>query len=53
MAFVGIIFVGLKEALLKRILMALVGFASGALIGGAFIHLLPEALEKTGLGIFY
>jgi hypothetical protein len=52
-AFVGIIFVGLKEAFLKRILMALVGFASGSLIGGAFIHLLPEAVEKTGQGIFY
>lgn len=52
-AFVGIIFIGLKEAFLKRILMALVGFASGSLIGGAFIHLLPEAVEKTGQGIFY
>lgn len=45
-AFVGIIFAGLKEAFLKRILMALVGFASGSLIGGAFIHLLPEAVRK-------
>jgi zinc and cadmium transporter len=52
-AFVGIIFVGLKEAFLKRILMALVGFASGSLIGGAFIHLLPEAVETTGEGTFY
>ena len=52
-AFVGIIFVGLKEAFLKSILMALVGFASGSLIGGAFIHLLPEAVEKTGQDIFY
>jgi hypothetical protein len=45
-AFVSIIFVGPKEAFLKRILMTLVGFASGSLIGGAFIHLLPEAVEK-------
>jgi zinc and cadmium transporter len=52
-AFVGIFFAGLKEAFLKRILMALVGFASGSLIGGAFIHLLPEAMEKTGQGIFH
>ena len=28
--------------------MALVGFSCGALIGGAFIHLLPESLEETG-----
>ena len=52
-AFIGILFIGLKEAFLKRILMALVGFASGSLIGGAFIHLLPESLEKTGQALFY
>jgi zinc and cadmium transporter len=52
-AFVGIVFIGLKEAFMKRILMALVGFASGSLIGGAFIHLLPEALEKSDQAAFY
>ena len=52
-AFVGIIFIGLQEAFLKRIVMALVGFASGSLIGGAFIHLLPESLEKSGQAMFY
>lgn len=52
-AFIGILFIGLREAFLRRILMALVGFASGSLIGGAFIHLLPESLEETGQAIFY
>ena len=52
-AFIGILFIGLNEAFLRRILMALVGFASGSLIGGAFIHLLPESLEETGQVIFY
>ena len=52
-SLIGIFFIGLKEAFLRRILMALVGFASGSLIGGAFIHLLPEALEETGQAIFY
>lgn len=47
-SFMGILFIGLKEAFLRRILMALVGFASGSLIGGAFFHLLPEASVKTG-----
>jgi len=46
-AFIGILFVGLKEAVIGRILMALVGFASGSLIGGAFFHLLPEALTQA------
>jgi zinc and cadmium transporter len=52
-AFIGIVFIGLKEAFLRRILMALIGFASGSLIGGAFIHLLPEAFEETGQAMFY
>ncbi|MGQ9550903.1 MAG: ZIP family metal transporter [Candidatus Bathycorpusculaceae bacterium] len=47
-SFIGIFFVGLKEAFLRRILMALVGFSCGSLIGGAFIHLLPESLKETG-----
>jgi len=55
-SLMGIFFVGLKEAFLRRILMALVGFSCGSLIGGAFIHLLPESLEETGQAhqaIFY
>jgi len=50
-AFVGILFVSLKEALLGRILMASVGFASGSLIGAAFLHLLPEALEESSQSV--
>jgi len=45
-AFIGILFIGLKENLLRRALMALVGFASGNLLGGALLHLLPEASAK-------
>lgn len=47
-ALVGIIFVGLKESVLKRVLMALIGFASGSLLGGAFLSLLPEAMAEIG-----
>jgi zinc and cadmium transporter len=42
-AFIGIIFIGLKEEKLKRLTMILVGFSSGTLLGGAFLHLLPES----------
>jgi zinc and cadmium transporter len=45
-SFVGAIFIGLKESVLKRLLMILVGFSSGTLIGSAFLDLLPEALAK-------
>lgn len=51
-SFVGVMFVGLGESLLRRLLMAFVGFASGTLLGGAFINLLPEALAPDmGLDI--
>ncbi|MGQ9624482.1 MAG: ZIP family metal transporter [Candidatus Bathycorpusculaceae bacterium] len=54
-AFMGIVFIGLKEGALKRVLMALVGFSSGTLLGGAFLHLLPEAVSKdtTQITTFY
>lgn len=42
----GIVFIGLKENLLKRILMILVGFSSGTLLGSAFLDLLPEAINS-------
>jgi len=44
-AFIGIFTLALKKKLLSKILIILVGFAAGALIGGAFLHLLPESLE--------
>ena len=50
-SFVGVIFIGLKEKVLNLILMLLIGFSSGTLIGSAFLDLLPEALEAN-LGAF-
>lgn len=47
-AFIGIIFISLKEKALKRVLTALVGFASGTLVGNAFLHLIPEAMPESG-----
>ena len=38
LSFTGILFIGLKKAFLNRILTALIGFASGSLIGGAFLQ---------------
>ncbi len=43
----GIFTLAIKEKLLQKILFGLIGFSAGALIGGAFLHILPEALEKT------
>lgn len=44
-SLVGIFSFLLKENLLDKLLVILIGFSAGALIGGAFLHLLPEALE--------
>jgi zinc and cadmium transporter len=52
-AFVGVFSFGLSETALNGILPSLVGFAAGALIGGAFLHLLPETIEmSTSMNIF-
>ena len=37
-----------KEKWLKPMLIVLVAFAAGALLGDAFLHLLPEAVEASG-----
>ncbi len=46
-AFIGALTLLLKEKLLNKILLALVALSAGALIGGAFLHLLPEAILKV------
>jgi len=45
-SLIGILTFALKKELFDRILILIVGFAAGGLIGGAFLHLLPEAIEK-------
>lgn len=46
-SLIGIFFTLMKEKTLDKILFILIGFATGGLLGGAFLHLLPEALEKS------
>ncbi len=45
-SLVGAFSLFLKEKILKKIIFALVAFSAGALLSGAFFHLLPEALER-------
>jgi zinc and cadmium transporter len=49
-AFIGIFTLAMREQLLNKILIILVSLSAGALMGGAFIHLLPESIEKSGDG---
>ena len=50
-ALVGAITLAFKEKTLKKILLFLVAFSAGSLIGGAFLHLIPETVAKTGAGL--
>ncbi len=48
-SIVGILFLLLKEKFLKKILLFLVALSAGSLLGGAFLHLIPELIEE---GVF-
>jgi len=47
-ALSGSITLILKKKTLERILLPLVAFAAGSLIGGAMFHMLPVAIEQIG-----
>jgi zinc and cadmium transporter len=47
LSLVGGIGLLLREAFLKKTVTVLVGLAVGVLLGDAFVHLLPEAVELT------
>ena len=48
LAFVGIFTLALNDKILNKILLVLVSLSAGALMGGAFLHLIPEGIEKAG-----
>jgi zinc and cadmium transporter len=47
-SLVGVFTLAVKPEKLNRILIYLVSFAAGTLLGDAFIHLIPEAYEESG-----
>jgi len=47
-SFIGVVVLSLKEKTLEKILFYLIALSVGGLMGGAFLHLLPEAAEKFG-----
>lgn len=54
LSLIGIFTFGMHSKIFDKILVLLVGFAAGGLIGGAFLHLLPEAVEQGGgQGVFF
>lgn len=49
LSFIGILGIGIKTSSIKKIIIPLVSFAAGALLGDVFIHLLPEIAEVSGI----
>ena len=50
-SFVGVSVFSLKEADLRKAVLYLVSFSAGGLFGGAFIHLIPEAMRDSNPGL--
>lgn len=48
LSLIGVLTLLLKEKVLDRILLILVSFSAGSLMGGAFLHLLPKTFNKIG-----
>ncbi|RJQ21175.1 ZIP family metal transporter [Candidatus Woesearchaeota archaeon] len=49
-AFIGLWTFAVQAKKLERIVLYLVSFSAGGLLGDAFIHLLPEAVSESGFG---
>ncbi len=48
MSFIGVLTLVLQKDLLESMLIYLVAFATGALLGASFFHLIPEVIELQG-----
>lgn len=51
--WVAVLFFFLNKESLKKITMLLVSLSAGALMGGAFLHLLPEAAEALDINVVF
>ena len=47
-SFVGVVALALRRDSLNKIVFYLVAISAGSLMGGAFLHLIPEAVEGAG-----
>lgn len=50
-SLIGITTLALKPDTLKKFIMPMVSVAVGAMLGNAFLHLIPEAFEELGVDI--
>jgi zinc and cadmium transporter len=52
LSLIGIFTLWIKTDRLKKMLIYMISFSAGALLGDAFLHLLPEIVEETGFTIY-
>ena len=50
-SLIGVVSLVFSKKNLQKVIFFLVSFSAGALLGDAFIHLLPEAIKTNGFGI--
>jgi zinc and cadmium transporter len=50
-SLIGVFTLAIKDSTLNKILLYFVSFSAGALLGDAFIHLLPETIKDAGFTI--
>ena len=48
LSFVGIFTLAIKLEKIKKLTMLMVSLSAGTLLGGAILHLMPEAIEESG-----
>jgi len=51
-SLVGIVTISLKKDVLEKLLLSMVALSAGVLLGGGFLHLLPEAVAELGESAF-
>jgi len=52
-SLIGVLTLSFKKEILKKLILFLVAFAAGGLLGDAFIHLLPHSAKNLGLGLSF
>ncbi len=52
-SLIGVLFLVLRKKITEKIILYLVSLSAGTLIGGAFIHLIPEALEQLPTSVLF
>ncbi|MBI4176654.1 MAG: ZIP family metal transporter, partial [Candidatus Aenigmarchaeota archaeon] len=51
LSLIGIVTLAVRDRTLRKFLLLFVSFSAGALLGDAFIHLIPEAVESAGFTV--